>query len=125
MIAGPDLWAGSLDGDAKFWNTALTAIWHILATGIFSPMFYAGVGQNSWKYTLRRVSRLEYEDSGRDSYWHVGVAVQTDLSPRMAGWVGYRYWRSNMEPAPGLWVANIDDYYYERGGLEVALRLRF
>jgi len=124
-----DLWSGRLSTDLRMWNAAVTAVFHIpWENSLVEPLLYAGIGRSFWDYEVTgRTSDGPYRfvDSSSDVYWHVGAGVQIPLTERIAGRVGYRYWRANMRPRPNRWAVNPDDYSYRRQGIELALQWRF
>ena len=123
------LWSGRLNTDLRMWNLAATALFHIpWESSPIEPFAYAGLGVSFWDYEVRgQTSEGSYHlsDSSSDFYWHVGAGVHIPITTRITGRVGYRYWRSDMQPRPGRWAVHPDDYYYTRQGIEVGVQWKF
>ncbi len=130
-IFDAELWSGRLEPRLRMWNMAVTALLHSpWKLGPVEPFAYGGVGQSIWNYKVESTSQGGYtvKDSGSDLYWHVGGGAQIVITTHLTARIGYRYWRSNMQPrhySEGGWAVNPDDYYYKRQGLEVGAHWRF
>ena len=128
-----NLWSGRINTELRMWNMAASAVlyapWKKLSP--FEPFAYVGAGNSSWGYKVKgRTSGGSYEitDSGSDFYLHMGGGVQVPITEHLIARLGYRYWRSDMQPLSsreGGWAVHPEDYYYKRRGLEVGMHWKF